>query len=283
METNKIKGEAKGLMLDNGIELTYCERGEENQEVLITGAFYFHTVMPVVELLAQRYHVYGIVMRFDGPTTELNADGSTHWGRQWGKDIYDFAVKMGIDRFHYFGKCHGTIPGWWLFKNHPEMLVDFSSFFMAPHLKGQSANTWFELMQGGDTTRMMQVAMRKPETGLPKKMEEMKSIGSSASSPAVPLYAACPEKIWDNLDECEHDLRNATVPVGFVFGSEDPLMTDYRESNMYIWQVVRGCQFTILNGERHLIELDTPERVADEVFTFIDKCQKGFYREIIEK
>lgn len=60
-------------------------------------------------------------------------------------------------------------------------------------------------------------------------------------------------------------------------------MTDYRESNMYIWQVVRGCQFTILNGERHLIELDTPERVADEVFSFIDKCQKGFYREIIEK
>lgn len=29
------------------------------------------------------------------------------------------------------------------------------------HLQGQSANTWFELMQGGDTTRMMQVAMRK--------------------------------------------------------------------------------------------------------------------------
>lgn len=47
------------------------------------------------------------------------------------------------------------------------MLVDFTSFFMAPHLKGQSANTWFELMQGGDTTRMMQVGMRKPETGLP--------------------------------------------------------------------------------------------------------------------
>lgn len=283
MESNKIKGEAKSLKLDNGAELTYCERGAEHKEVLITGAFYFHTVMPVVELLAQRYHVYGVVMRFDGPATELNADGSIHWGRQWGKDVYDFAVKMGINRFHYFGKCHGTIPGWWLFKNHPEMLVDFCSFFMAPHLKGQSANTWFELMQGGDPTRMMQVAMRKPETGLPKKMEEMKSIGSGASSPAVPLYAACPEKIWDSLDDCERDLRNATVPVGFVFGSEDPLMTDYRESNMYIWQVVRGCQFSILNGERHLIELDTPERVADEVFTFIDKCQKGFFREIVEQ
>jgi len=103
MEANKIKGEAKGLILDNGIELTYCERGEQNQEVMICGAFYFHTLMPTVELLAERYHVYGIVMRFDGKTTELEPDGTTHWGKQWGKDVYDFACKMGIKQFHYFG------------------------------------------------------------------------------------------------------------------------------------------------------------------------------------
>ena len=30
MEAQKIKGEAKNLILDNGIELTYCERGEKN-------------------------------------------------------------------------------------------------------------------------------------------------------------------------------------------------------------------------------------------------------------
>ena len=276
MEANKIKGEAKSLVLDNGVELTYCERGEQNKEVLLTGAFYFHTVMPVVEYLAERYHVYGIVMRFNGPTDQLNADGSTHWGKQWGKDIYDFSQKMGIDKFHYFGKCHGTIPGWWLFKNHPETLIDFCSFFMAPHLKGQSANTWFELMKGNDTSMMMAAAMRNVETGLPKKMEEMKSIGNSASSPAVPQYAAAPEKLWDSLEECEHDLLNATVPVGYVFGAEDPLMNDYYDSNMYIWKVTKGCHFTILNGEKHLMELDTPRRVADETLAFIDQAHKDY-------
>ena len=45
----------------------------------MTGAFYFHAFMSVVEMLAKRYHVYALVMRFDGPTTELNADGTTHW------------------------------------------------------------------------------------------------------------------------------------------------------------------------------------------------------------
>lgn len=49
MEANKIQGEAKSLLLDNGVELTYCERGEQNEEVLMTGAFYLHTAMPVVE------------------------------------------------------------------------------------------------------------------------------------------------------------------------------------------------------------------------------------------
>lgn len=29
VEANKINGEAQGLRLDNGVELTYCELGEE--------------------------------------------------------------------------------------------------------------------------------------------------------------------------------------------------------------------------------------------------------------
>lgn len=35
MEANKIKGKAQGLTLDNGAELTYCELGEDNPEILV--------------------------------------------------------------------------------------------------------------------------------------------------------------------------------------------------------------------------------------------------------
>ncbi len=274
MEANKVKGEAKSLVLDNGAELTYCERGEGNQEVLITGAFYFHTFMPVVEELAKRYHVYGVVMRFDGPADQLEPDGGVHWGRQWGKDVYDFAQKMGIQKFHYMGKCHGTVPGWWLVKNHPETLDTFSSFYLAPHVKGQSANTWFELM-GQGIDKMMGVAMRKPE-GLKAKMEEMATIGDSAQSPAVPKYASAPEKVWDSIEECDEALKNLTVPVGYCFGTEDPLLEDYWESNLYAIMNTKGARTTILQGERHLMELDCPDRVAAEVFAFIDEARKDY-------
>lgn len=276
MESNKIKGEAKSLLLDNGVELTYCERGEEHNEVLITGAFYFHTFMPVVELLAQRYHVYGVVMRFTGPVNNYEKDGSIHWGRQWGEDIYNFAVKMGLSRFHYFGKCHGTMPGWWLFKNHPEMLIDFCSFFMAPHLKPRNSDNWFGMAATADLSTMMSAAIRKPEIGLKKKMDEMVCIGNSASDPCIPTYAVSPEKMWDSLEECEQALRNAPVPVGFMFGALDPLLGDWWDATMYAWSVVKGCHFVILGGEKHLMELDCPERVADEAFAFINQAHKDY-------
>ena len=41
MEANKVAYGAKSIVLDNGVELTYCELGEQNEEVLVTGAFYF--------------------------------------------------------------------------------------------------------------------------------------------------------------------------------------------------------------------------------------------------
>ena len=63
MESNKIKGVAKSCILDNGVELTYCERGEKNSDVIICGALFFHTLMPVIENLAKNFHVYGVVSR----------------------------------------------------------------------------------------------------------------------------------------------------------------------------------------------------------------------------
>ena len=233
--------------------------------------------MPVVEGLAKRYHVYAIVMRFDGKTDCLNDDGTTHWAKQWGKDIYDFSQEMGIERFHYIGKCHGTIPGWWLFKEHPEVLIDFSAFFLGPHTLPSNSNKWTELLTSGNMKEMMAVAMKNVESGLKKKMEEMKCIGPNAGGEATMKYGGYPEMIWDNdIKTMEEDLRNATVPIGYLFGSDDPLFRDHYDSNMRLPFITKNCHFTILNGEKHLMELDCPERIVDEAFFFIDQAHKKY-------
>ena len=142
MESNKIQGTAKSLILDNGIEVTYCERGEQNSEIVLCGGFFFYTFMPMIEKLAEKFHVYGIVMRFDGKADELNSDGSTNWSRQWGSDVYNFAKKLNLPKFHYLGKCHGSVPGWYIAKNHPECLKSLASFFLHHTPKNQTA-TYF--------------------------------------------------------------------------------------------------------------------------------------------
>lgn len=276
IEKNKIKGEAKSLKLENGVVLTYGERGEENKEIIITGAFYHHTFMPVVEELAKRYHVYAVVMRLSGPGDQLNEDGSIHWGKQWGKDIYDFSCKLGIEKFHYVGKCHGTIPGWWLVKNHPEVLLDFCSFFLGPHTKPANSDHWCELLKSGDSKPMIQASIRNIESGLKKKQEEMESIGN-VSNPAILTYGGFAEKLWDNdIQAIEQTLRNTNVKIGYLFGSEDPLFLDHYDSNMYLPFITKGCHFTILQGEKHLMELDCPDRVANEAFFFIEQAHKNY-------
>ena len=59
-------------------------------------------------------------MRFNGPTEELEKDATKNWTNQWGRDVYNFALEMGINKFHYIGKCQGTLPGWWLIQNIPK-------------------------------------------------------------------------------------------------------------------------------------------------------------------
>ena len=280
MEANKVQGSAKSIVLDNGAELTYCERGEEHQEILITNAFYFHTFMPVIEGLAERYHVYGIVMRCDGPTDERNADGSTNWARQWGKDLYDFAVKKGIEKFIYVGKCHGTIPGWYMVKEHPEMIDCFGSFYLAPHIYKEHGDRWTSLMASEDKRPLMAIALRKPEQGLQKKMQELAALGDAKFPPMIMMYGGYPELIWNSAEELDHDLKNMTVPVGYCFGSVDPLFKDHYESNMYAAMNTRGARTVFLQGECHLMELDCPERVVSEYLSFIDETKKGFYKEI---
>ncbi|MBQ6976097.1 MAG: alpha/beta hydrolase [Selenomonadaceae bacterium] len=276
MEKNKIRGEAKSLILDSGIELTYCERGEKNSEIIITGAFFFHTFMPVIEKLAEKFHVYGVIMRFDGESTEKNSDGSTNWSRQWGSDIYNFAKKLNLSKFHYVGKCHGTVPGWYLVKNYPEMLQSFSSFFLAPHTKNQNSNQWFELLMKKDLTAMMSAALRKPETGTPKKMAEMATVGK-VDATIIPKYAAnFVENIWSSNEECVEFLKKNELPIEYLFGSEDLFFQDHFDSNIFAMMNTKNSRSIILAGERHLMEIDCPERVANEVLNFIEESKKNY-------
>lgn len=276
MEANKVSKNGKAIVLSNGLEITYCEFGEQNDEVVLSGAFYFHTFTPVLEEMAKKYHVYGVVMRMAGDATEYNADGSVNWGCQWGKDMFHFARELGIKKFHYVGKCHGTNPGWYMVKEHPEMLDTFSSFYMAPHLCPRTSNLWNELPK----PELMQRSMRKQEN-LPLKLAEVKTLGAgggpeAGESSEVGSYGDAPERIWDSLEECEADMKAVKTPILFLFGTDDVLFHDYFDSNIKIMQLIPRAKSVLLQGERHLMEMDCAERMAREAMFFIEESKKNY-------
>ena len=273
MEEQKIKGEAKSLILDNGIELTYCEHGEKNSEIIVCGEFFFHTFMPMIEKLAEKFHVYCVIMRFNGKSNELNEDGTTNWSRQWGSDIYNFAKKLNLTKFHYVGKCHGSVPGWYLAKNHPECLKSLSSFLLAPHTKQQNSNKFFEVAQKEGVEGLLKATIRKPE-GIKIKMAEMATVGK-VDVTIIPKYAVnFAENIWESTEECIENMKNIKIPVGYLFGSDDLFFQDHFDSNIYAMTNTKNARAIILNGERHFMEIDCPGRLANEVFTFIEESKK---------
>ena len=275
MEFKKIKGEAKSLILDSGIELTYCERGEKNSEVIICGEFFFHTFMPMIENLAKKFHVYGVIMRFDGKSTEKNSDGSTNWSLQWGSDVYNFAKKLNLQKFHYVGKCHGSVPGWYLAKNYPECLKSFSIFLLAPHTKKQNSNKFFEVAKKDGIDGLLKATIRKPE-GIKIKIEEMSTVGE-VDVTIIPKYAVnFAENIWSSTEECIETLKNIETPVEYLFGSDDLFFQDHFDSNIFAITNTKNARAVILNGERHFMEIDCPERIAKEVEIFIEESAKSY-------
>ena len=275
MDSKKIQGESKNLILDSGIELTYCERGEKNSEIIVCGAFFFHTFMPMIDILSKKFHVYGVVMRFDGKITEKNSDSTTNWSRQWGSDIYNFAKKLNLPKFHYLGKCHGSVPGWYIAKNHPECLKSLASFFLAPHVKTQNSNKFFEVAKNEGPVGMIKKSLRKPEfTQI--KMEEMATVGKIDVT-IIPQYAVnFAKSIWSSTDECINFLKNIEIPVEYLFGSDDLFFQDHLDSNIFAMTNTKNARAIILNGERHFMEIDCPDRIANEVSIFIEESAKKY-------
>ena len=264
-----INGPSECLTLDNGVEVTYFELGQENEEVMIFPGFYFYTFYSVAEALAAKYHVYGIIMRFHGVETQV-ANGENQWHLQWGEDVYKFCQAKGLDKVHYFGKCHGSLPGWYLTKNHPEMLKTFCAYTLAPHIYGVEDTTWITSLRE-DPAGSLRNSIRNPAK-VPIKLHEVKMLGDDFSSPIIPKFGGYPEMYWNNDFEALKKFltEEISVPVCYLFGSADPLWHDYEKGNWWAIMNTKKARTVVLEGERHLFECDTPKRLAWEAFNFIE-------------
>ena len=282
VDDKRLAENGKSVTLDNGQEVLYCEFGEENEEVIVSGAFYFITFNTFLKALAKDYHVYGFVMRtsVEGVETELNEDGTTNWVRQWGKEIYEATQKLGLAKFHYVGKCHGVMPGWYMVKNHPEVLLSMTSISQTLHTCDQGEDKWTELQQ----TEGPQFTLRtlKKHKLLPIKVKEAQIVGTTGTvgenklDPRVGYYGSHAEAAFDSYEEVKAFYPTIKTPVLHVFATDDILYWDFKEANEFAIYNIPGSRTVILQGERHLMEMDMPVKLAREVAVFIEGLKLAY-------
>jgi len=284
----RIGENGKYVMLDNGMRLSYCEFGEENEEVIVTGAVYYHTFLPFMKELAKKYHIYGVVMRLGDDcevpefNTQFNADGSVNWARQWGEDVYQFTRAIGLEKFHYVGKCHGALPGWYLQKEHPDTLLSLSSLNITLHAFERESNRWYELQEEEANEFMLRGLKKHHLLGLKGQEAMLVGFTPGVSTAGVPGMSSMkevgfnPEVIYDSFDEVKEQIKTMETPVLQILVTDDPLYWDYKNSNDYAVDNMRGARSVILQGERHLTEMDMPKLLAREVVFFIEGTKLPF-------
>ncbi|MBR3160197.1 MAG: alpha/beta hydrolase [Atopobiaceae bacterium] len=69
------------------------------------------------------------------------------------------------------------------------------------------------------------------------------------------------------------------MPVRYLFGSEDPVFADHLDSSIWAIQNTRHARVVLLNGEKHLMEIDCPERVAQECIDFFESAKTDWSAE----
>ena len=274
-EDIRVAENCKQVTLDNGTIIPYCEFGEENDEIIVTGAVYFITFNDYLKEVAKDYHVYGFIMRIgeNGTETELNPDGTVNWVRQWGLETYQAMQKLGIEKFHYNGKCHGVMPGWYLAVEHPEVLLSLTSISASFHCCPQDQDQWTE-RQKTEGPAFAVAQMRKKEN-LVKKAAEAKAVGNtgfqgSAALVAMAKYGSHSEEVfYGDLEKCKEWYAGLQIPVCYIFAVEDVLYYDFKTSNEYVMYHTNNGKFVMLDNERHLMEMDIPVKLAFECKSFL--------------
>ena len=270
----------------NGVDLEYEELGSGDtivvsaQQEFAPGDFLHRLSEPPTG-----YHVFAIRLRrlnkkVEGPGEDVRP----RWYPRWAADVYAAVRALGLERFVYTGTSHGAVVGWHLAVEHPGLLAALVAIVGVPQLRSRSS-----VVSG----RASQMAARQDVDVLRANIGRLFGPTSDATRlarrPALiearlaRVLATPPEEAAVSLGigfpDVETDealfalLGGVRLPTLIIGGMHDPWVTP--EVLLRTARAVPGSKLVVFEDESHLLAVESPRKVLDEIRIFVEGLRGG--------
>jgi pimeloyl-ACP methyl ester carboxylesterase len=266
----------------NGVELGYAEYG--SGPTVVVSAQQEFTPGGYLELLAgppTNYHVFAIRLRRLNKQDEFpGEDENPRWYPRWANDVYAAIQSLGLSQFIYIGVSHGAVIGWHLAVEHPDLLRGLVAIVGVPPARSRGPRV--------PAGRASQMAARSNPASLranverlfgpPRDDQRAARRESLVRARVDRILSIPPEEAVVNLgigfpdiatdEELLTVLAKVRVPVLMIGGMHDPWVTP--TGLLRTTSAVRSAKLVMFEDESHLLALESPDKVVDEVKLFVN-------------
>ena len=197
--------------------------------------------------------------------------------KQWGEDVYSFSRELGLDKFIYMGISRWGEVGYKLVLSHPEVVKGFIPIVSVPIPTEQQLGPGvIEALESGDIEAHMAASeqdMFCPTTNekrLKRREAWQKTRLQRSFDYSVEKHLI--NHITESRMETFHHLGEIKVPTLLLFGDKDP--TNPLEQVITSAMMNPGAKAVFFQDYAHLITVECPEKVVDEIITFVNELNK---------
>jgi pimeloyl-ACP methyl ester carboxylesterase len=249
------------------VDLYYEEYGS-GDDVVLSAQMELAQGQSYQRLLAEAgFHVYYIQLRGFGKSTHVHEAPAGGWYPMWAEDMYQFARRLGVDRFIYTGISHGAGVGWNLALLHPEALRAFVSVVGGPHDRTQPRTRGIGV-DGASPPPMFNVPTSDP-VRLQRRAERARMQGGRWDRLSAEERAISPGMLFPELEtnkQIAERLSQIRVPTLLLYAAQDDIIP--ASMALLACTAVPGSKLVLYQDHSHSLASESPERLVQEVLVF---------------
>ncbi len=191
--------------------------------------------------------------------------------------LYRFLKALGIEKVHYFGHDLGGGIGQILAVRHPEMLYDLTvantvayDFWPVQPITSMRTPIVRQLMMASFDLGTFKLVIRRGVYHTERVTGElmakyMAPLKTREGRKAFMHFARCLDN--HNLTDIAEELRHLNVPLLIIRGDADPYLSPAIAEKLHA--EVPGSRLVHVESASHFIQIDEPERIANEFRAFV--------------